>query len=145
MTTDFEKQYQKKEKIKEIKNKMRVSWKDYRFYFFLFPLAFICWIKDNIYNRYYKSLHWNRTRADRVLNKVLPKVVKKDEKTDNFSFFLDQDNNKSIFLQYCNFIDKTWTKKNYYTLLNYLKCQYCPKNYTKLLVDDFWIIFIKKT
>lgn len=40
MTTNFEKQYQKKEKTKKIKNKMLVSWKDYRFYFFLFPFCF---------------------------------------------------------------------------------------------------------
>lgn len=74
---------------------------------------------------------------------IIPIVADRDEKMNSFSYSLEWDY-KSIFFLHCNFIDKTWTKKNYYTLLNYLKCQYCPKNYTKL-VDGSWIVFIKKT
>lgn len=144
MTTNFEKQYQKKEKTKKIKNKMLVSWKDYRFYFFLFPLAFICWIKDSIYNRYYKSLRWNKARADRVLNKIILKVAVRDGKTNNFSFSLDWDN-RYIFLKYSSFIDRPWIKANFYSLLYYLTEIYCLEGYVKIKDDDDSQIFFTKT
>lgn len=144
MTTNFEKQYQKKEKIKKIKNKMLISWKGYSFYFFFFPLAFICWIKDSIYKKYYKSLHWDRARANRVLNKVIPKAAERDKETGSFSYCLDW-NNRNIFLKNSSFIDRPWIKAHFCTLLYYLTKIYCPEGYIKTIEDDFWIVFTKKT
>nr|DAD98605.1 MAG TPA: hypothetical protein [Siphoviridae sp. ctTnV63] len=122
---------------------MLVSWKGYEFYFFLFPLAFCCWIKDSIYEKYYKSLHWNKARADRVLNKIILKVAKKDEKTNNFSFCLDLDN-EYIFLKNSSFIDRCWIKTNFYTLLYYLITVYRLEGYVKIIDEDFQIFFTKR-
>lgn len=144
MTTNFEKQYQKKEKIKKIKRKMLVSWRGYQFYFFLFPLAFCCWIKDSICKKYYKSFSWDKARADRVLNKVMPKVVERDKETDSFSFCLEQDN-RNIFLKNSSFIDRPWIKAYFDTLLYYLTEVYCVEGYVKIKDDDnSRIFFIKR-
>lgn len=146
MTANFEKEYQKKEKIKKYKNKMRVSWQDYSFYFFLFPLAFFCWAKDNIYKKYYKCLrHWNTARADKVLNKIIPKVADRDEETNSFCYCMDWDNNRQLFLKNSRFIDRTWIKAYYYTLLYYLETTYCPENYIKIIDKDNNCIIFTKT
>lgn len=143
MTTNFEKQYQKKEKIKKIKRKMLISWQGYNFYFFLFPLAFCCWIKDNIYEKYHKTLRWDVTKADKILNRIIPKAADRDKETDSFYYCLDW-NNERIFLKNSRFIDKVWIKTYYCSLLYYLKNTYCPENYIKIIdADNNCIIFAK--
>ena len=143
MTANFEKEYQKKEKIKKFKNKMLISWQDYSFYFFLFPLVFCYWIKDNIYNKYRTSSRWDVTKADKILNRIIPKVVDKDEETNNFYYCMDWDN-KQLFLKNSRFIDKVWIKTYYYSLLYYLRNTYCPENYIKIIdADNNCIIFTK--
>ena len=143
MTADFGKDYQKKEKIKKFKNKMLVSWQGYSFYFFLFPLAFCCWVKDNIYEKYRKFLRWDVTKADKILNRIIPKVVDRDEETDSFYYCLDW-NNELLFLKNSRFIDKAWIKTYYYSLLYYLINTYCPENYIKIInADNNCIIFTK--
>ena len=143
MTANFEKEYQKKEKIKKFKNKMLVSWQGYSFYLFLFPLAFCCWIKDSIYKKYHKTLRWDVIKADKILNKIIPKVADKDEETNSFCYCMDW-NNERLFLKNSRFIDKAWIKTYYCSLLHYLKNTYCPENYIKIIdADNNWIIFAK--
>ena len=143
MTANFEKEYQKKEKIKKFKNKMLVSWQGYSFYFFLFPLAFCRWIKDNIYKKYHKFSRWDVTKANKILNRIIPKAVVKDKETGSFYYCLDWDN-KQFFLKNGRFIDKVWIKTYYYSLLYYFKNTYCPENYIKIIdVDNNCMIFTK--
>ena len=143
MTTNFEKEYQKKEKIEKFKNKMLVSWQGYSFYFFLFPLTFCRWIKDNIYKKYHKFSRWDVTKANKILNRIIPKAVVKDKETGSFYYCLDWDN-KQLFLENSRFIDKAWIKTYYCSLLYYFKNTYCPENYIKIIdANNNCIIFTK--
>lgn len=143
MTANFEKEYQKKEKIKKFKNKMIVSWQGYSFYFFLFPLAFYCWIKNYIYEKYRKFSRWDATKADKILNRIIPKAADKDKETGNLYYCLEW-NNEQLFLKNGRFIDKVWIKTYYYSLLYYLKNTYCLENYIKIFdADNNYIIFTK--
>ena len=148
MATTFDKA--KERQSKEKKNKKKwwiINTKNYSYYIWALPIIPFCWICDKIESLIDKSLKWNEEKAEKILNKTLPKILKWDDDEKNYYLYI-----RSYYgfnWERVPFIYRKWSKKFSYRLKEYLLDKYENGLYTKKVekkdYDDFYyIIFTEK-
>ena len=141
MATTFEKAKENGKK----KNKKKwwiINTKNYSYYIWALPIIPFCWVYDKIVNLIDKSRKWDEAKADKILNKTLPKMLKWDEEEKNYYLYI-----RSFYgfnWERVPFIYRKWSKKFSYRLKEYLLDKYENELYTKKVekedYDDFYYI-----
>ena len=128
---------------KQWKKKLMIRIKpNYEFYFFFLPIAIPIIIRDKISDYIYHRLKWDEKRAEKVLNKTLPKILSFDEDGPNCYYSLRW--GAYPLANKAPKFDKRWARKFSIRLLDYLKDEYENKDYTKKIEYDGyeeWVIF----
>ena len=141
MATTFDKAKENGKK----KNKKKwwiINTKNYSYYIWALPIIPFCWVYDKIVNLIDKSRKWDEAKADKILNKTLPKMLKWDEEEKNYYLYI-----RSFYgfnWERVPFIYRKWSKKFSYRLKEYLLDKYENELYTKKVekedYDDFYYI-----
>lgn len=144
--TSFEKAQTKKKSHKIINHKLerlKISMVNgkYKFYFFLLPIVLPIILIEELKNWNYKRMNWNETKATKILDHVLPKLVEYIEQDNAYYYNMDWGNYNlwhSAPLVYRN-----WARKFSYELKQYIKNEYEHESYIKTIEDDGWDVWIK--
>ena len=141
MATTFDKAKENGKK----KNKKKwwiINTKNYSYYIWALPIIPFCWVYDKIVDLIDKSRKWDEAKADKILNKTLPKMLKWDEEEKNYYLYI-----RSFYgfnWERVPFIYRKWSKKFSYRLKEYLLDKYENELYTKKVekedYDDFYYI-----
>ena len=141
MATTFDKAKENGKK----KNKKKwwiINTKDYSYYIWALPIIPFCWVYDKIVNLIDKSRKWDEAKAEKILNKTLPKILKWDDDEKNYYLYI-----RSYYgfdWERVPFIYRKWSKKFSYCLKEYFLDKYENELYTKKVekedYDDFYYI-----
>ena len=141
MATTFDKAKENGKK----KNKKKwwiINTKNYSYYIWALPIIPFCWMYDKIVELIDKSRKWDEAKAEKILNKTLPKILKWDDDEKNYYLYI-----RSYYgfnWERVPFIYRKWSKKFSYRLKEYLLDKYENELYTKKVekedYDDFYYI-----
>ena len=146
MATTFDKAKENGKK----KNKKKwwiINTKNYSYYIWALPIIPFCWVYDKIVNLIDKSRKWDEAKADKILNKTLPKMLKWDEEEKNYYLYI-----RSFYgfnWERVPFIYRKWSKKFSYRLKEYFLEKYENELYTKRVETEdynewYYITFTEK-
>ena len=146
MATTFDKAKEKGKK----KNKKKwwiINTKNYSYYIWALPIIPFCWVYDKIVKLIDKSRKWDEAKADKILNKALPKMLEWDEDEKNYYLYIRRYHG----FDWCRvpLIYRKWSKKFSYRLKEYFLEKYENELYTKRVETEdynewYYITFTEK-
>lgn len=148
MATTFDKAKERQNKEKKNRKKWWIiNTKKYSYYIWALPIIPFCWICDKIESLIDKSRKWDETKAEKILNKTLPKILKWDEDEKNYYLYI-----RSCYgfnWERVPFIYKKWSKKFSYSLKEYFLNKYENELYIKKVETEdcnewYYITFTEK-
>lgn len=109
----------------------------------LVPLAIAVGVYDHCKNKYYRSLEWDERKAEKLLDRTLPKVLKYIEKENAYYYSMTW---RGFYLtDKAPFGMKIWARKYSKEIIDYLENGYHHPKYHKLVIDegggDKWLKF----
>lgn len=105
--------------------------KRYKCFFLFLPLIPLILFTDWLNSKYYNSLKWSDSTADKVLSRCLPKKVEYDEETNSFYYNTNWSSTIDVPFGY-----RKWYQKFNYRLDDYLVNKYSPEGYTKTIYKE---------
>ncbi len=119
-----------------------VKTKNYTFYVWFVPLVPFVALWDRYTDWAYRRMVWDANKADKVLDKVLPKVVEWVE--EDKAFYYSTSWNTSSLWRNAPIRYREWAKKFQNSLQTYIRTDYENVAYIKSIEHDgydFWIKF----
>lgn len=148
MATTFNKAKERQNKEKKNKKKWWIiNTKKYSYYIWALPIIPFCWMYDKIVNLIDKSRKWNEAKAEKILNKTLPKILKWDDDEKNYYLYIRHF--YGFNWERVPFIYRKWSKKFSYRLKEYLLDKYENELYIKKVETEdcnewYYITFTEK-
>lgn len=108
------------------------------------PIIPFCALSDIIKEKRYKRLVWDETKATKVLDKTLPKLLSWDEDEKAYGYCMGWW--ASNLWRCAPRLYRAWAKKFSYQLQKFIAEGYENANYTKSLDNDgdVWVMFYEK-
>ena len=103
-------------------------------HFLLVPLAIAISTYDHLNNKYYTSLAWDETKATKLLDKRLGKILEYVPEDDAYYFCMGW--SSSYLMDKAPFGMRTWARKYYFEVKNFIKDGYTNPHYTKTVEKD---------
>ena len=118
---------------------------DFEIFILALPLVpfVVAWEKFKDWN--YQRMKWDKERAVKVLDYVLPRTLEWNEEDNAFFYYLGW--SPSMISNNARIIDKKWCRKFEYELRSFIGKGYENPNYTKTIEEDYdndWVKFVEK-
>lgn len=115
--------------------------KKYSYHIILLPILPFVVLSDKIHDYNYKKMVWDETKATKVLNKVLPKVLDYEEESKCFYYCMQW--GTSPLWRKAPLGSRKWARKFQSKLQQFIQCGYENPDYIKTTEKDYYETWVK--